>query len=45
MITIQDIVMKNGEKILALTWIKHRGYKNKTEFIKDWGEETWNAIQ
>lgn len=33
------------EKVSALTWIKHRGYKNKTEFIKDWGKETWEAIQ
>ena len=36
---------QHEEKISAITWIKHRGYKNKTEFIKDWGEETWNAIQ
>jgi len=33
------------EKVSALTWIKHRGYKNKTEFIKEWGKEMWNAIQ
>lgn len=33
------------EKVSALTWIKHRGYKNKTEFIKDWGKEAWKAIQ
>lgn len=36
---------QHEEKISALTWIKHRGYKNKTEFIKDWGKETWKAIQ
>lgn len=33
------------ERISALTWIKHRGYKNKSQFIKEWGIDTWNAIQ
>ncbi|MBR4589210.1 MAG: hypothetical protein IKO36_00985 [Bacteroidaceae bacterium] len=33
------------EKISALAWIKHRGYKNKNDFIKYWGEEVWKEIQ
>lgn len=36
---------KQEEEVSALTWIKHRGYKNKTEFIKEWGKENWEAIQ
>lgn len=36
---------QHDKKISALTWIKHRGYRNKTEFIEDWGKETWEAIQ
>ena len=37
--------IQQEDRISALTWIRRRGYKNKTEFIKEWGEETWNAIQ
>lgn len=31
--------------VSALTWIRRRGYKGKKDFVADWDEETWRAIQ
>lgn len=36
---------REDSRLTAIQWIRRRGYRTKQEFIADFGEEEWLAIQ